>query len=179
MFYTTGMCNAERSGNPLETLIQAIQGFVSGSTFELTPAELGDHLIRLRHGIDLLELWQRRRRRRRRNPQGSVTPIDWIRHHCHMSGHAAARAVAAGEQIHRMPTRGSEGLQVLPQCRRRAGRPKAKPHPGQRPRQRSYPSPSFGVAGISVPLCASSRGIQSRVAKTFKNLLDTPLNTPA
>ena len=35
--------------------------------------------------------------------QGSVTPIDWIRHHCHMSGNAAARAVAAGEQLHRLP----------------------------------------------------------------------------
>ena len=42
--------------NPLEALLQTIQGFVSGSTFELTPAELGDHLIRLRHGVDLLEL---------------------------------------------------------------------------------------------------------------------------
>jgi len=102
------MCNAGVAVNPLEALMQAIQGFVSGSTFELTPAELGDHLIRLRHGIDLLELGFASdaavfAATDEYDAQGSVTPIDWIRHHCHMSGQAAARAVAAGEQIHRLP----------------------------------------------------------------------------
>jgi hypothetical protein len=108
MFYTTGMCNAAVAENPLEALICSIQGFVVGSTFELTPTELGEHLIRLRHGIDLLELGFASEAAvfaatDEYDAQGSVSPIDWIRHHCHMSRHAAARAVAAGEQVHRLP----------------------------------------------------------------------------
>ena len=102
------MCNAVAAGNPLEALIQSIQGFVLGSTFELTPTELGDHLIRLRHGIDLLELGFATEAAvfaatDEYDAQGSVSPIDWIRHHCHLSRQAAARAVAAGEQVHALP----------------------------------------------------------------------------
>ena len=97
--------------------MQAIQGFVSGSTFELTPAELGDHLIRLRHGIDLLELGFASEAAvfaatDEYDAQGSVTPIDWIRHHCHMSGHAAARA----------PLRAIHRLERLASGRMRPGR---------------------------------------------------------
>ncbi len=102
------MCNAAVAGNPLEALIDAIQGFVVESTFELTPAELGDHLVRLRHGIDLLELGFASAAAvvaatDEYDAQGSVSPIDWIRHHCHLTRSAAARAVAAGEQVHRLP----------------------------------------------------------------------------
>jgi hypothetical protein len=99
------MCNAGVAGNPLEALIESIQGFVVESTFELTPTELGDHLIRLRQGIDLLELGFAAEAAvfaatDEYDAQGSVSPIDWIRHHCHLSRQAAARAVAAGEQVH-------------------------------------------------------------------------------
>jgi len=102
------MCNAGVAVKPARRASPGHQGFVSGSTFELTPAELGDHLIRLRHGIDLLELGFAAEAAvfaatDEYDAQGSVSPIDWIRHHCHMSGHAAARAVAAGEQVHRLP----------------------------------------------------------------------------
>ncbi|MGA8634878.1 MAG: hypothetical protein WB805_08495, partial [Candidatus Dormiibacterota bacterium] len=84
------MCNAGVAGNPLEALIESIQGFVVESTFELTPTELGDHLIRLRHGIDLLELGFAAEAAvfaatDEYDAQGSVSPIDWIRHHCHLS----------------------------------------------------------------------------------------------
>jgi hypothetical protein len=102
------MCSAEAMPNPLETLIHAIQHFVEVPTLELTPAELGDHLVRLRHGIDVLELAFASGAAAfaatdEYEHAGSVSPIDWIRHHCQMSGHAAARAVAAGEQVHRLP----------------------------------------------------------------------------
>ena len=102
------MCNAAVAGNPLEALIQSIQGFVVGTTFELTPTELGEQLIRLRYGIDLLELGFAAEAAMfastdEYDAQGSVSPIDWIRHHCHMSRQAAARAVAAGEQVHSLP----------------------------------------------------------------------------
>jgi hypothetical protein len=75
---------------------------------ELTASELGEHLVRLRHGMDRLELHFAMgaavfAATDEYEVQGSVSPIDWIRHHCQMSGHAAARAVAAGEQLHRLP----------------------------------------------------------------------------
>ena len=103
---------------PLESLLQAIQDFVEVPTLELTPFELGEHLIRLRHGIDVLELNFASAAAAfaatdEYETQGSVTPIDWIRHHCKMSGHAAARAVAAGEQAHRFPSSAAR-----PRCRR-------------------------------------------------------------
>jgi hypothetical protein len=102
------MYNAGAAGTPLEALIESIEGFVAGSTVELTPTELGDHLVRLRHGIDLLELGFAVEAAvfaatDEYDAQGSVSPIDWIRHHCHLSRHAAARAVAAGEQVDRLP----------------------------------------------------------------------------
>ncbi|MFZ0919299.1 MAG: hypothetical protein WAN83_04380, partial [Candidatus Dormiibacterota bacterium] len=50
------MCIAAAEATPLETLVGAIERFVQLPTLELTPAELGDFLVRLRHGIDVLEL---------------------------------------------------------------------------------------------------------------------------
>jgi hypothetical protein len=108
MFFTTGMCRSGVVDNPLETLIRAIERFVRVPALELTPTELGDHLVRLRHGVDVLELGFATSATTfaatdEYDAQGSITPIDWIRHHCHMSGHAAARAVAAGAQVSRLP----------------------------------------------------------------------------
>ncbi|HEY6783095.1 MAG TPA: hypothetical protein VI296_07655, partial [Candidatus Dormibacteraeota bacterium] len=102
------MCMAVAEANPLETLIGAIERFVQVPTLELTATELGDFLVRLRHGIDLLELGFATGAATfaatdEYDAQGSVTPIDWICHHCRMSAHAAARSVAAGEQIGRLP----------------------------------------------------------------------------
>ncbi len=93
---------------PLDALIGAIERFVQVPTLELTATELGDFLVRLRHGIDLLELGFATGAATfattdEYEAQGSVTPIDWIRHHCRMSAHAAARSVAAGEQLGRLP----------------------------------------------------------------------------
>ena len=73
-----------------------------------TPEQVGVDLVHLRHAIDLLEIrfaidagsfastseYQ---------AQGSVTAIDWIRHNCRMSGHAAAERVCVGEQLHGLP----------------------------------------------------------------------------
>jgi Domain of unknown function (DUF222)/HNH endonuclease len=102
------MCNAEAGAeSPLVALLGAIQRFVTAPGPDLTPSELGAHLIRLRHGIDLLELdfagsaasfagtdeYEN---------QGSVSPYDWIRHNCHMTAQAASRAVTAGEQFGRL-----------------------------------------------------------------------------
>ncbi len=99
---------AAAEATPLETLVGAIERFVQLPTLELPPAELGDFLVRLRHGIDVLELGFATcaatfAATDEYDAQGSVTAIDWIRHHCRMSAHAAARSVAAGEQMGRLP----------------------------------------------------------------------------
>jgi hypothetical protein len=102
------MCNGDgASGNPLETLIGAIQGFSVVRHVELTPYDLGEHLIRLRHAIDLLDLHFATDASAFASTdeyiaQGSTSVIDWIRHHCNMSGHAASRAVTSGDQLGRL-----------------------------------------------------------------------------
>jgi hypothetical protein len=68
--------------------------------------------VGLRHGIDILELnfasgAAAFASTDEYEVQGSVSAIDWIRHHCHMSSHAAARAVASGEQAGRLPASAS------------------------------------------------------------------------
>jgi hypothetical protein len=103
-----GIADNEVVADRLEALLQAIQDFAAAPSPGLTPFQLGDHLVRLRHGIDLLELGFAAdaatfAATNEYDAQGSVTPIDWIRHHCRMSGHAAATAVAAGEQMGRLP----------------------------------------------------------------------------
>jgi hypothetical protein len=72
------------------------------------PEQVGADLVHLRHGIDLLEIRFARDARSfastsESDAQGSVTPIDWIRHNCRMSGHAAAERVCVGEQLHALP----------------------------------------------------------------------------
>jgi uncharacterized protein DUF222/HNH endonuclease len=93
--------------SPLAALMEAIQLFVNAPGPELTPSELGKHLIGLRHGIDLLELDFASSAATfagtdEYENQGSVSPYDWIRHNCHMTGQAASRAVTAGEQFGRL-----------------------------------------------------------------------------
>jgi hypothetical protein len=102
------MCKSDPAESPLDALLVAIKEYVETTGRELTAAQLGEHLIRLRHGIDLLEVdfaicaaifattdeYE---------AEGSVSPVDWIRHNCHMSRQAAGRAVTAGEQAGRLP----------------------------------------------------------------------------
>jgi Domain of unknown function (DUF222) len=92
----------------LDALLQAIEAFVAAPALEVTPAELGERLIRLRHGIDRLEVAfaigaGASAATAEYETQGSVSPVDWVRHHCRMSGHAAARSVVTGEQATQLP----------------------------------------------------------------------------
>jgi hypothetical protein len=104
MFYTTGMCDGEsKADGSLDGLMGAIDAFLGGPPAEITPYELGAHLIRLRHGLDLLELRFARdaalfASTDESESQGSTSPVDWVRYQCAMSGNAAARAIATGEQ---------------------------------------------------------------------------------
>jgi hypothetical protein len=66
--------------------------------------ELGQQLMHMRHAIDLQELaFAKLAAQFAETDQwdldGSVSPIDWIRIHCHMTGGAAADRVTVGEKI--------------------------------------------------------------------------------
>jgi Domain of unknown function (DUF222) len=102
------MCDGAGRTTSLEGLLQAIAAFVEGPALELTPSALGEYLIRLRHGIDRLELGFARAAAafaatQEYEAQGSTSPIDWVRHQCAMSGNAAARSIATGEQAPQLP----------------------------------------------------------------------------
>jgi hypothetical protein len=102
------MCDGDGNVERLERLLASIEAFVAVPAGEVTPFQLGERLIRLRHGIDLLELRFAREAAGFASTdeaiaQGSTSPIDWIRHQCRMSGQAAARSVATGEEVANLP----------------------------------------------------------------------------
>ncbi len=108
MFYTTALCDGEGENTGLDRLIHVIERFVAASPGELSAFEIGERLIRLRQGIDLLELGFAREAAAfaatdESVAQGSTSPIDWVRHRCRMSGNAAARSIATGEAADRLP----------------------------------------------------------------------------
>jgi hypothetical protein len=109
MFYTTGMCDGgDNDGGSLEGLLVAVEQFLAGPPMAVTPSELGERLIRLRHGIDLLELGFAREAAvfvttEESEAQGSTSAVDWVRHQCGMSGNAAARAIATGAAAAALP----------------------------------------------------------------------------
>jgi hypothetical protein len=103
------MCDCEsNTDGSLNDLMGAIDAFLEGPPVEITAYELGAHLIRLRHGLDLLELRFARdaalfASTGEHESQGSTSPVDWVRHQCAMSGNAAARSIATGEQAAALP----------------------------------------------------------------------------
>src|SRR5579864_1851355 len=101
------MCDGVGNSKSLRSLLRDIEQFVAAPV-AATPAEFGERLIELRHGIDLLELRFAREAAvfaatDEYEVQGSTSPIDWVRHQCAMSINAAARSVATGEQVDRLP----------------------------------------------------------------------------
>jgi len=71
-------------------------------------SELTADLIELRRGVNLLELRFSEMAAAfaatdQYDTEGSVSPIQWIRHQCNMGGGAAADRVAVGEQLNNMP----------------------------------------------------------------------------
>src|SRR6266851_94509 len=69
---------------------------------------LGYKLIGLRQAIDSLELEFAQTaaefaRTSEYDEQGSTSPIDWIRHSCHMTSTSAAACLAVGKNLQRLP----------------------------------------------------------------------------
>jgi len=92
----------------LEELVESIERYCWRTQADRPAERLGDELIALRRALDLLELEFARSAAsfagtNEYHRQGSVTPIDWVRHNCRMSGHAAADRVCVGEQMDRLP----------------------------------------------------------------------------
>src|ERR1700716_1404289 len=97
-----------KGGSELDELKAAVATFCERPDHHLSPAQLGQELIELRHVCDRLELEfsvsaARFAATEEYEDQGSVSPIDWIRHACKMSGHAASERVCVGEEAERLP----------------------------------------------------------------------------
>src|SRR4029077_3166692 len=72
------------------------------------PAELAAELKGIRHAQDLLELEFSATaaafsKTEEYDEQGSVSPIDWIRHHCRMSSGAVWNSLAVGQHLDDLP----------------------------------------------------------------------------
>ena len=103
-----GSVGAAPRGEAIVNLLAAVGTFCERPSRYLSPAQLGEELVQLRHICDRLELEfsvsaARFAATDEYEAQGSVSPIDWIRHQCKMSGHAASERVCVGEEIERLP----------------------------------------------------------------------------
>ncbi|HEY6469179.1 MAG TPA: DUF222 domain-containing protein [Candidatus Dormibacteraeota bacterium] len=102
------MCNAADGSHPVAVFLNEVRHFAARPSERMTAEELGEHLIQLRRGIDLLELTFARdaavfASSDEYEAQGSVSPVDWVRHHCHMSRQAAGRSLNAGRHAELLP----------------------------------------------------------------------------
>jgi hypothetical protein len=95
--------------NPyVEALRSAIDRFRHRPKAHLEAEELGAELQGIRHCQDLLELdfaetAVRFSKTNEYEEQGSVSPIDWIRHHCRMPSSAVWASVAVGDHLADLP----------------------------------------------------------------------------
>jgi hypothetical protein len=102
------MCSgADDAGDPIEALLNAVAAVAAQGVPE-APAALRDHLQRLRRASDLLEVhFSRLAAGFAATPeeewQGCVSPIQWLRTECGMTGSAAWKAVCVGEQAPVLP----------------------------------------------------------------------------
>ncbi len=89
-------------------LLSAIDRFRQRPKTNRQPAELAAELRGIRHGQDLLELEFSETtaafsKTEEYDEQGSVSPIDWIRHHCRMSSGAVWNSLAVGQHLDKLP----------------------------------------------------------------------------
>jgi uncharacterized protein DUF222/HNH endonuclease len=85
-------------------LLDAIERFRARPKGNREPAKLATELKGIRHGQDLLELDFSETaaefgKTEEYDEQGSLSPIDWIRHHCRMSSSAVWGSMAVGQHL--------------------------------------------------------------------------------
>jgi len=95
-------------GAHLSDLLGAIDRFRQRPKANRQPQELAAELKAIRHGQDLLELEFAETaaafsKTEEYDEQGSVSPIDWIRHQCRMSTGAVWNSLAVGEHLDDLP----------------------------------------------------------------------------
>src|SRR3981081_3159455 len=105
-----GKGGAAPGGSELNELKAAVAIYCERPDQHPRPAHLGQELVERRHVCDLLELEfsvgaARFAATEEYEAQGSVSPIDWIRHQCKMGGYAASERVCVGEEMERVPHR--------------------------------------------------------------------------
>ena len=111
------MCDTP-NGFGVREMVTACKGLFAAPRVEQTAAETKREMRDLRHGIDLLELhFARLAADFAVSPESewedSLSPVNWIRHNCKMSGHAAAQSVCVGEQMAHLPASTSAMLGVI------------------------------------------------------------------
>jgi hypothetical protein len=89
-------------------LLATIERFRQRPKTNRQPAQLAAELKGIRHAQDLLELEFSQTtaafsKTEEYEEQGSVSPIDWIRHHCRMSSGAVWSSLAVGEHLDDLP----------------------------------------------------------------------------
>jgi len=101
-----GQGEAVAASLPVAEVVEAAEAYLARATERdfRSPEQVGVDLIRLRHAIDLLELCFSQDSAAfaagdEYELQGSATAIDWIRHNCKMSGHAAAERLCTGDKL--------------------------------------------------------------------------------
>ena len=92
------------TSSQLAELLGAIDRFRQRPKTSRQPAELAAELRGIRHAQDLLELEFSETtaafsKTEEYDEQGSVSPIDWIRHHCRMSSGAVWNSLAVGQHM--------------------------------------------------------------------------------
>ena len=98
----------------VKAIVARIERFAAGACHPRDPRMMGGNMVLLRHAIDVLELQFADHAAAfaatdEYRESGSTTPIDWIRHHCKMSGTAVADRIVVGEHIRVNPDNGSGG----------------------------------------------------------------------
>ena len=113
--YTTGMFEEVKpAGTAAPALPASLTALATAVTQycadpgSSTGEQLGVELPALRHVIDELELAFATRAAAfaatdAYELQGSLSPAEWVRHHCHMSAAAAGSAVCAGQRLAAIP----------------------------------------------------------------------------
>jgi len=86
----------------------ATQDVCDLSVPDQVPLTRSERLIQMAHGISLMQLIFAKEASEFAatndyQKDGSVSPIDWIRIHCHLTGPQAANYVAAGAHVEEMP----------------------------------------------------------------------------
>jgi Domain of unknown function (DUF222) len=95
-------------GEAASELLLAVESYRSRPAVELSGAQLGEELVRLRHVVDLLEVEFAKLSGRFAETDewdggGFFSPIHWIRVNCHLGGGAAADRITVGEQLAALP----------------------------------------------------------------------------